>query len=98
MARRKSPRKVIRRVITFKVNGRIVKTTRQKITLRQAIREVGEDRWLTKGDSHTFTRRVGIVLVAFSYTAVSDLIEDMSHTLNIDPSSSVLVARGGLVG
>lgn len=92
--RRKQPRPIVRRLV-ISIGGRAVKRTRDRLTLRQAVREVGEDRWFTRGDVVRFTRRAGIVSIAFEYLAVDQLLSGRAEVVDVDPSTSILVARQG---
>ncbi len=96
MFRRTKPRRIIRRRISVKINGRVVKTTRDRITIRQATREVGEDVWYTKGDVKRFTRRAGCVSISFEYTAADDLLGNQAMLYELDTPAAVAIVRAGI--
>lgn len=94
MRRRKTPKPINRRV-TFKLSGRRV-TVNDRITLRQATRECGEQRWFTSGDVHAFTRRCGPVVVRFEYRAVQSLIDPVQSITRVGTCDAVAVVRAGI--
>ncbi len=96
MSKRTKPRRIIRRRITVTINGRVVKTTRDRITIRQATREVGEDVWYTKGDIKRFTRRAGCVSISFEYAAIDDLLGNQAMLYELDTTDAAAIVRAGI--
>ncbi|HEV2293796.1 MAG TPA: hypothetical protein VGR35_08060 [Tepidisphaeraceae bacterium] len=97
--KRKKAKKPILRKITITIGGKHVRTVRQRITLRQAIRECGDDRWHSKGEEYHFTavaRR--LVRVRFSYLAAEELIDDLNHCVDMNTGDAVMIIRKGFVG
>lgn len=101
MKRKKKQPRPIARTIAVTVGGRVIKTARHRITLRQATREVGEDRWHTKGDRCATRRRVGVVTVAISYEAVEHLFDSIGRATEVVESNlkdAVQIIRAGMAG
>jgi hypothetical protein len=94
--KRTNPRPILRR-ITIKLHGRTVKVHRQRITCRQATREIGHECLYTIGDAHTQRRQHGIVTCEITWTATESLLCSQAKLFPIDTPSAFKILRGGMI-
>jgi len=99
MKRRRKIYKPIRRKIVLSVGGRIVKTVRSYISLPQAVKEVGQDRFFTLGDNTKLRRRMANVTVLIEYVVTDDLTRGgvpYVETVDSNLNAAKLVIRAGV--
>lgn len=99
MARRKRTPKPILRRITITLGGRHVKTVRDRISLRQADRElpVTPSPLHGPGAAYTFKRRIKTVSIEFEYSVVGNVIDDLVHVEQheLNPADTIYNVRHG---
>src|SRR5438477_9281961 len=88
--------KPVQRTIRFYAGARCVKTHRQRITLRQSYKEIGEERLFTRGDTTTMKRRFGhFARIEVTWSAVQSLLTPTTHITGVDIHAAQQVARHG---